>query len=611
MKKSNLLWPSVAVLATALSSITPASMAVAQDAEPVSDEVSSSWADDPRSNLAPGFEAPETAISNMELITLVEQPEAFNPGDDMFSPTVFFDALERLQAGEDVEPPTFITFANTDLAFQGDKVIMGNWHGFYINDLSDMENPETVLQVVCPGGQGDISIYGNLVFRSVEDASSRTDCGSGGVEGQSSPERFLGVQIFDISNMDNPRLVGAVQTCRGSHTHTLVPHPSDDGVIYIYNQGTSGPRPDTELAGCSGGEGEDTSLYGIDVIKLSLDAPETAEIVNLPRIFADSETGEIAGLWGGGAVEEGAQSSSVTNQCHDITVFPHHNLAAGACSGNGILLDITDPENPVRIADMSDPNFAYWHNATLNNEASSVVFGDEWGGGLGARCSSEDPKTWGADVIATISENGLEAQGYFKIPTFQGEMENCVAHNGSLIPVPGRDIMVQGWYQGGISVIDFTDPAKAFEIAYYDKGAIDEENLFLAGSWAGYWHNGLIYAPDMVRGLDILKLTPSEHLSEAEIAAAGLVTFEQANTQTQEYFEWPQESVVAQAYLDQLVRSEAISAELASGLQAVINGSSDEATNEATHTALMAMMDDMSERDALRLHGIGRVLGTH
>lgn len=452
-----------------------------------------------------------------------------------------------------------LAVANSDLAFSGDLVFMGNFHGVNAFDVSDPADPEHVLSIACPGGQGDVSIHGGLLFMSVEQTRARLDCGGGGVEGEASAERFRGVRIFDISDLDNPLQVAAVQTCRGSHTHTFVPHPSDPDIAYIYVQGTGAVRPAEELEICSGGEPDDnpdTALYSIDVIEVPLTAPQEARIVNRPRIFADRETGDIAGLWQAAETRgEDGPRSSTTNQCHDITVYPEFDLAAGACSGNGILLDISDPADPARIADLADPAMAYWHSATFSNDASKIVFTDEWGGGLGARCRAWDPTNWGANVIVAIEDAELVQHAYYKIPNEQTEQENCVAHNGSLIPVPGRDLFVQSWYQGGISIMDFTDPDDPVEIAYFDRGPVDAEHLYLAGHWAAYWHNGHVYAPEMVRGLDVLTLLPNAHLSEAEIAAAGLIRFDEANTQTQRHFEWPAEPPVARAYLDQLVRA--------------------------------------------------------
>lgn len=531
---------------------------------------------DPRQGLAAGLEDAGTAILNLKLVQEIAMPDGFYEPNSLWAPAVEMALVEKLQKGEEVErPPSPISFANTDLAFSGDKIVMGNFHGFNIYQAGEQDKLDHVVSVVCPGGQGDVSIHGDLVFLSVEANRARLDCGSDGVEGDSNPDRFLGVRIFDISDIMSPRQVAAVQTCRGSHTHTLVPDPEDPDTVYIYVSGAQDPRPGSELDACSAGdpdENPETALYSIDVIKVPVKAPAEAAVVSRPRIFADAETGEINGLWKGGKIAEDAQDTSVTNHCHDITAFPKHNLAAGACAGNGILLDISDPVNPTRISEIGDPNMAYWHSAVFNNEADSIVFTDEWGGGLSARCLPEDPTNWGGNLIADITADGLKGRGFFKIPNVQSETENCVAHNGSLIPVPGRDIKVQSWYSGGISIIDFTNPENTFEIAYFDRGPISADELYLSGYWAAYWHNGKIYAPDIVRGLDVFELVASEFISEDEIAAAKLVTFEEANTQTQEYFEWPATPLVANVYFAQLKDSHALSAELITAISAAMAG---------------------------------------
>ncbi|MHA6288098.1 LVIVD repeat-containing protein [Maricaulis sp. CAU 1757] len=564
-----------------------------------------------REGLAPGLWDAGEAVWNLTLIHSERTPEGFVQTDALWSPAVEGALFEAQQAGEETErPPSPISFANSDMAISGNRVVMGNWHGFNVFESREDGTLEHVLSVVCPGGQGDVSIHGDLVFRSVEDNRARLDCGTEAVEDEVSADRFRGVQIFDIADMANPRQVAAVQTCRGSHTHTLVPGGEDADTLYIYNSGTAGVRPTDELDICSDGEPEenpDTALYSIDVIAVPLANPAEAAIVNRPRIFADAETGEIAGLWRGGAIEEDGQESSVTNQCHDITVYPDMGLAAGACSGNGIILDISDPVNPTRIAEMSDSNMAYWHAALFNNDATSVVFTDEWGGGLGARCRSQDPDEWGANIIATLGEDGLEAQSYFKIPNTQSEQENCVAHNGALIPVPGRDIMVQGWYSGGLTVFDFTDPANPVEIAFFDRGPLDGEELYLGGHWAAYWHNGRIYAPEIVRGIDVLALQPSVHLSRNEIAAAELIRFEETNPQVQVRFEWPDHPVVAHAYLDQLERGDAIGAGLLERARAAVDA---EAGDPALAVELReAAVAADNEPDARRYRRVADWLG--
>jgi hypothetical protein len=406
-----------------------------------------------------------------------------------------------------------------------------------------------------------VSVHGNLLFMSVEQTRGRIDCGTQGNEEPVSAERFRGVRIFDISVPSKPRQVAAVQTCRGSHTHTLVPDPRDPATIYIYGSGTNQVRSPLELAECSGldpGEDINSALASIDVIQVPLAAPHTAHIVNRPRIFADPATGALAGLWQGGTHGPGTQVSRQTDQCHDITVFAELGLAAGACEGNGLLLDVSNPGNPVRLDFVSDKNFAYWHSATFNNDGTKVVFTDEWGGGTRPRCRASDPPNWGANAIFDIVDRKLRFAGYYKLPAPQSEQENCVAHNGSIVPVPGRDIMVQGWYQGGVSVFDFTDSAHPVEIAFFDRGPLDPTQLITGGYWSSYWYNGYIYGTDIARGLDIFRLTPSMHLSQNEIEAAMMVRVETFNAQQQPRVVWPANATVARAYLDQLTRSKAM-----------------------------------------------------
>ena len=454
--------------------------------------------------------------------------------------------------------------------------------------------------MVCPGGQGDVSVYGDLVVMSAQETRGRLDCGVEGVADSISAERMRGVRIFDISDIDNPTQVAAVQSCRGSHTHTIVTDPADDENIYVYIQGTSRVRPAGELPGCSGGEPEDdpnTALFRIEVVQVPLANPAAAEIVNMPRIFADDQ-GNIGGLWQGGDHGPGTQSSRRTNQCHDITAYPGIGLAGGACSGNGILLDITDPANPQRIAEVADPNFAYWHSATFNNDGDVVVFTDEWGGGSAPRCRASDPATWGANAIFRIGEDGqMELAGYYKLPVPQTETENCGAHNGSIIPVPGRDIMAQAWYQGGVSLMDFTDPENPFEIAFFDRGPLSIESLFTGGYWSTYWYNGRLYGAEISRGIDVFRLTPSEHLSEAEIAAAEMIRMNEFNAQLQPKVEWPAAVPVAQAYLDQMVRANRILDDRANEIQRMLDA---EAAGRATASGLNSLATTL-EADAAQI----------
>jgi hypothetical protein len=534
---------------------------------------------DPRVGLKAGLRDAGEAIKNLEKIASMPNPAGFfdpkAPGGTPTPP----ERDPNLPPPDPNEPPdpryaNFLAFANSDLAFQGTHVFMGSFHGFNTYDIERPSKPRLAASVVCPGGQGDMSIRGNLLFMSVEQTSGRLDCGTQGVATPVSAERFRGVRIFDITDLNRPKQIAAVQTCRGSHTHTLVTDPKDTANVYVYGSGTSSVRSGEELAGCSGLKPEDdpnTALFSIDVIKVPLAHPEQAAVVNRPRIFADPKTGAVAGLEKGGDRGPGTQPSRVTNQCHDITVFPEVGLAAGACSGNGILLDIRDPVHPVRLDDVADKNFAYWHSATFNNDGTKVIFTDEWGGGTRPRCRATDPITWGADAIFDIVDRKMQFRGYYKMPAAQGETENCVAHNGSLIPVPGRDIMVQAWYQGGLSMFDFTDSAHAIEIGYFDRGPIDARQLVTGGYWSTYWYNGQIYGSEIARGIDIFRLKPSEYLTQNEIDAALLVRSEETNTQLQTKIAWPAATVVARAYLDQLTRSNAIDAERARAVKAALD----------------------------------------
>ncbi|MFL2545377.1 MAG: LVIVD repeat-containing protein [Longimicrobiales bacterium] len=502
---------------------------------------------DARVGLAPGLHDAEEAISNLELISTTAKGPGFSP---------------------DLETETPYTggYTNSDLAFKDNYSIVGNYQGFQVYNVEDPNNPTLQVSLVCPGGQGDVSVYGDLLFMSVQERRARLDCGTQGVADSISSERFRGVRIFDISDIRNPEQIAAVQTCRGSHTHTVVNDPQDDQNVYVYVSGTSSVRPSEELAGCSGlspEEDPNTSYFRIEVIQVPLANPETARVVNAPRLFMDQESGDISGLHQGGDFGPGTQSSRQTNQCHDITVYPELGLAAGACSGNGILLDITDVVNPVRIDEVTDPGFAYWHSATFSNDGSKVIFTDEWGGGGAPRCRDTDPLEWGADAIFEVVGRKLLFAGYYKLTAPQTELENCVAHNGSIIPVPGRDIKVQAWYQGGLSVFDFTDPANAVEIAYFDRGPVYSEEMVSGGYWSTYWYNGHIYGAEIARGFDVFKLVPSEHLTQNEIDAAGLIRMDEFNAQLQPKIEWPTDVVVARAYLDQLMRSNAIRADRA------------------------------------------------
>ena len=487
--------------------------------------------DDPRANLSAGLYHADEAIYNLEKLVSLKKPVGFfdpsnpmelRPQDTTNDNADDSDEPKSIEQRSRNSRYPMLSFTNTDMAFRDNILIAGSYHGFNIYELNDDGIPLLKSSVICPGGQGDVSIVGDLLIMSVEQNRGRIDCGLEGVNSEPSEDRFRGIRIFDISDLLRPQQVGLVQTCRGSHTHSVVGMSSDNQKIIVYNSGTSNVRDQEELESCFEDIPGDnrTALFRIDIIEIPIQNPEESEIVSSPTVFADNQTGVLAGLWRGGDHGDDTQRTSRTDQCHDITVFPSANIAAGACSGNGILFDISDPYNPQRIDVVTDTGFAYWHSATFNNDGTKVVFTDEWGGGGRPRCRAWDPLNWGANAIYDIVDKKLIFKSHYKMPAPQKESENCVAHNGSIIPIPGKDIFVQAWYQGGISLMDFTDSDNPIEIGFFDRGPIDEENLITGGYWSAYYYRGKIYATEIVRGLDVFQLTESEFLSQAQIDMA-------------------------------------------------------------------------------------------
>jgi hypothetical protein len=546
---------------------------------------------DPRVGLKAGLTDAGSAINGLRLVSHVDKPDALSG--------------EGGARG--------LTFANSDLAFRGNLVFQGNFSGFQIWDISNPASPVMRKAVVCATGQGDPSIYGNLLFLSSESTGNRTDCGTQGIQDRVSTDRMVGVRIYDVSDINNPRKVIDVQTCRGSHTHTLVPDPNDPGVVYVYVSGSAGVRSGEELAGCVNApiDSANTSLFRVEVIKVPVAHPEQAQVVNYARIFNDLDPAHSHGA----APSDGpprqrpagaaARPRGGPNQCHDITVYPAIGLAGGACGGYGLLIDIRDPVNPKRLQAVGDTNFAFWHSATFNNDGSKVLFTDEWGGGTQPKCRADDPIDWGGDAIFTLSNDHLTQGAYFKMPAAQTKEENCVAHNGSLIPVPGRDLMVQGWYQGGLDVIDFTDPRHPYEVAYFDRGPVDASKMVTAGYWAGYWYNGHIIGSEIARGLDIFELQPNKYLSQNEIDAAKLVHLDQFNPQSQVKFTWPAAFPVVRSYLDQLVRGNGLASSRTSAIASQLNAA-EAASGAARRDALNAIAaqldaDAGSAADAARV----------
>jgi hypothetical protein len=613
-----------------------------EPAPPLPAGMTGSDANDPRTKLSPGwFDAGETAMGLKHLL-LMKKPDAFQlDAADPNSPKVA-KTLGQLGVADPSKMPkpmqlvmAQLAFANSDLAFQGNHLFQGNFFGINIYDISNPSKAQLLTTMVCPGGQGDVSVYKNLMFMSVEMPNGRLDCGTQGFPPGPPPEageenkpkipapqkdRFRGVRIFDISDIRSPKQIAAVQTCRGSHTHTLVVDPKDKNNVYIYVSGTSFVRQNEELAGCSGespAKDPNTALFRIDVIKVPLAAPQTAQVVSSPRVFIDPRTGALNGLNNGGTHgKEGLEKPTDSDQCHDITVFSSIGLAAGACSGNGIILDIKDPVHPKRLDAVNDPNYSYWHSASFSNDGSKVIFTDEWGGGLGARCRANDPIKWGADAVFKLKDNKLSFASYYKMPAAQGDSENCVAHNGSLIPVPGRDIEVQAWYQGGISVMDFTDAAHPVEIAYFDRGPIDPHMLILGGDWSAYWYNGHIYASEIARGLDVFELSPTKFLTQNEIDAAKTVRVSELNVQNQQKIEWPAQLVVAKAYLDQLERAQAVPADQITAMRSAIESAESSNMDKKDLTKLQSFAPSLkngakaaqSATNAKRMQALAEIL---
>jgi len=588
---------------------------------------------DPRVGLAPGLFDAEEAIWNLRKLSSNAPPEAF------------------------------LGVTNSDLAFKGDYAFQGNYNGIIVWDLSNPASPEVVMDYVCPASQSDVSVYGDLMFVSGEGLGGRLDCGTEGVREQVSSDRLRGIRIFNIADIRDPEYIANVQTCRGSHTHSLLVDPDDTENVYVYVSGSAGVRPAEELPGCvsaSPDEDPNSALFRIEVIRVPLAHPEQAAIVSSPRIFDDlvaperhgqapgdiraTEEARARGAFviefdgntfvlpdrqaqnmlhqamqarGAGEDEEvtAADSAAVQaqldafvasrreqtsdgprpgpTQCHDITLYPEMGLAGGACEGYGLLLDISNPVEPRRLQAVADSNFSYWHSATFNNDATKVLFSDEWGGGGQAKCRADDPMEWGADAIFTIENREMNFQGYYKMPAPQTVNENCVAHNGSLIPIPGRDIMVQSWYQGGVSVFDWTDPTQPIEIAFHDRGPSADGEMGPGGTWSVYWYNGLLVSSEIARGLDVFELTPSGFLSENEIAASKTVRLDYLNAQGQPHFVWPASFALVRAYVDQLERSNGLSTARVTAVRTALSGA-ESASGSARRAALTALATSLA-----------------
>lgn len=591
--------------------------------------------DDPRTGLKGGLYDAQEAISGLKLVVTSPKPGHFAPD---------IDAIKKMEAAPPPPAPTpgsattprgggrgpSYGGTNSDIAFAGKYLFGGNYEGINIYDISDPAKISLTTSIICPGGQGDVSVYGHLMFMSVEAANGRLDCGTQGFpapEGLAatpapapggafvpppppppSPDRIQGVRIFDISDIKNPKQVADVQTCRGSHTHTILIDPKDKDNIYVYVAGSAGVRPEAELAGCKGGPDDPgTAVFTIVIIKVPLAHPELAKVVNSPYIFSDPKTGSINGLWQGGDHGPDSNATSSTRGCHDITVYSYLGLAAGACSGNGILLDIKDPVHPTRLDAVTDPGFAFWHSANFSNDGKTVLFTDEWGGGGAPHCRLADPMAWGGDAIFKLENNKMTLQSYYKMPAIQEENKNCVAHNGSIVPVPGRDILVQSWYQGGISIMDFTDAKRPYEIAYFTRGPIGKDGRRAGGGdWSSYFYNGYIYGSEMSRGIDVLKLVPSKFLTQNEIDAAAQIKLDVLNVQNQPHIDYPKNFVTAKAYVDQLVRNNVLSVEKGAAIDLAMDGKKSKELKD--YAASLDKDAATFPGDANRLHSLAEIL---
>jgi hypothetical protein len=652
MKSLQSLLAAAAALSLAACAST-GSTASSGAATPAADMSTTAPSPDPRVGLKAGLRTAGQATWNMRLVTNVPSPAKFDSS------------------------------TNSDIAFYKNYAIQGNYNGFQVWDISNPSHPTLKIGYFCPASQSDVSVFRHLLFVSGEGTGGRLDCTGEGVRDSVSAHRLRGIRIFDISDITNPKYVANVQTCRGSHTHTVVTSPSDPSNVYIYVSGSAPVRSPTELPGCvrqSPDSNPNSSLFRIEVIRVPVAAPQQAAVVAsarfldslapppehgeapediarakreadsaraagaivvtlfgmervMPQRFARQLLDTIVKQRGGTGAPTAADSQTLRanaqdmvnrmftmnrrrtgpTQCHDITVYPAIGLAGGACGGYGILLDIKDPAHPRRLAAVADSNFSYWHSATFNNDGTQILFTDEWGGGGGAKCRSFDKPEWGANALFTLSGGQMTFQSYYKLPAAQTETENCVAHNGSLIPVPGRDIMVQSWYQGGVSVFDWTDAAHPKEIAYFDRGPADSAKMASGGTWSAYWYNGHIYSSEIARGLDVIELRPSGLLSANEIAAAKLVHLEYFNAQDQPKITWPAAFAVARAYVDQLARSNGLSAERIAAVRQSLDRA-ERANGQARRDALTQLatslgQDAATSSDRAKVQKLAAVVG--
>ncbi len=396
-------------------------------------------------------------------------------------------------------------FFNSDMAFWGDTLVQGSYDGFRLIDISQPTAPRLIADVECRGPQGDVSIWENLVFVSVDRPQTTPRCNSEDAEKVDPlfvpPQGgWEGIRVFDISQPRQPRLVTSVATDCGSHTNTLVPDLEHHRLLLYVSSYALAVQPDL-APGCTNPHGH------ISVVEVPLDDPATASVIAEPHLF-DTPVWKV---WPG--APEGYED---TAGCHDITIYEPKHLAAAACMSEGQIWDISDPVHPVTLAHVDLGDVSFWHSAAWSSDGSVVAFGDE---NLAPAGCTDAPL--GAIWFYNVDDPAApQLEGRFSLDRYQGS-EICSAHMFNVIPGIDRDLLVSAFYAGGTSVIDFTDPTQPEEIAYFDVGGRTPGD-----EWASYWYNGYIWASDHLRGLDVFQLDLPD--------VAGATELPHLNPQTQE-----------------------------------------------------------------------------
>ena len=393
---------------------------------------------------------------------------------------------------------------NSDLAFWGKIAYQGNYNGFRVIDISRPDRPSVLADVDCGSGQGDVTVWQNILVRSVDYPMTERSCAGERSPDPTLPGQFEGVQIFDVSDPRHPQLTKLVDTDCGSHTNTLIPDPAHGRVlIYVLSYFLlPGPK-------CGDGREANPLHAKFSIVSVPLTHPQDAAVVATPPI--DAEPFALEGL-------------GPTIGCHDVGVFMPLHLAAVACLSEAQLWDISDPLHPRTITRIQepDPGFEIWHSAAWTWDGKYIIFGDESDSGSCHGDQTEmDGQVW-FYRLGDLRQGGTTPVGSFLIPRDQGD-EYCSAHMFNVIPVENRYVLVSSWYGGGVDVIDFTDPAHAVEVGYYDV-----ESPQQGSHWAAYWYNGFIYGSDIPNGFDTFLFSGRQR--------AGAKRFGHLNPQTQESY---------------------------------------------------------------------------